>query len=239
MILGFATLVQPSYMLMPIALFLSELLGGVCVRKALIRTILIIIGLIIVVMPWSIRNVQMLGQVVLVSTNGGDVFYRANNPLATGGYVAHGEVSLNLPELEKNREGYRLGLEWIKNHPIDFLQLAVRKQVLFLGDDAAGAYESLKRGRESGDVSGSYALIKAFCNGFWLMLWIAVFLSPSWRIIHSSTRSLLLMAVFAYPLAIDSIFESGGRHHVPVVVILALVVAANITQHAKVVKVLS
>lgn len=235
-ILGFATLVQPSFMLIPIALFLAEWLGGARIRNALIRTLLMVMALVAVVAPWSMRNAQVLGQMVPVSTNGGDVFYRANNPLANGGYLAKGEVDLShLPELERSREGFRLGLAWIKNYPVDFLQLAVRKQVLFLGDDSTGAYESMKRGRESTGGGRSYPLIKALCNAFWLVLWIAVFFSISRRTMHS-THLLLLMAIFAYPLAIDSIFESDGRHHIPVVVILAIVAAAGIARLTKPIK---
>ena len=33
----------------------------------------------VVIAPWSIRNHSVLKEFVVISTNGGDVFYRANN----------------------------------------------------------------------------------------------------------------------------------------------------------------
>lgn len=227
-LLGFAMLVQPSFMLLPVAFFLAEWLSGNSIGKATVRAALLMVGMMIVVSPWTMRNIQVLGQVIPVSTNGGDVFYRSNNPLANGGYLAKGEVDLShLPEIEQNREGYRLGLAWIRDNPLDFVSLGIRKQVLFLGDDAVGAYESMKRGRESSDGNRVYPMVKALCNAFWIALWMAVFFGKLSHEIQP-TLLLLLLATFAYPLAIDTVFESGGRHHVPVVVMLAVVTAAVI-----------
>ncbi|MBK8750303.1 MAG: glycosyltransferase family 39 protein [Candidatus Competibacteraceae bacterium] len=227
-LLGFAMLVQPSFMLLPVAFFLAEWLSGNAIGKATVRVALLMVGMIIVVSPWTMRNIQVLGQVIPVSTNGGDVFYRSNNPLANGGYLAKGSVDLShLPELEQNHAGYRLGLAWIRENPLDFALLGIRKQVLFLGDDAVGAYESMRRGRESSDGNRGYPLVKALCNAFWIVLWMAVFFGRLSHEIHP-TLLLLLLATFAYPLAIDTVFESGGRHHVPVVVMLAVVSAAAI-----------
>jgi 4-amino-4-deoxy-L-arabinose transferase-like glycosyltransferase len=224
-VLGFTMLVQPSFMLIPIAFFLTEWLSGNAIGKATIRALLIIVGMVIVVSPWTIRNAQVLGQIIPVSTNGGDVFYRSNNPLANGGYLAKGEVDLSsLPEIERSREGYRLGLAWIRDNPVDFLSLGIRKQILFLGDDGTGAYESMKRDRVPANISIGYPLVKALSNAFWLMLWVIVFFGRLPCQVNP-TLLLLLLATFTYPLAIDTVFESGGRHHVPVMVILAVVTA--------------
>lgn len=225
-LLGFAMLIQPSFMLLPVAFFLAEWLGGGAIRKATVRVALLMVGMVIVVSPWTIRNIHVLGQAFPVSTNGGDVFYRSNNPLANGGYLAKGAVDLShLPELELSREGYRLGLAWIRENPLDFVSLGIRKQVTFLGDDAVGAYESMKRGRESSGGSRGYLLVKALCNAFWIMLWVAVFFGRSSHETNP-TLLLLLLATFAYSLAIDTVFESGGRHHVPILVMLAVVASA-------------
>lgn len=61
---------------------------------------------------WTVRNCTIFGTLVIISTNGGDVFYRANNPLATGGFTPIGEKDLKVykgDELLWNRMGYTGG----------------------------------------------------------------------------------------------------------------------------------
>ena len=83
--LGFATLVQPSlqFLLIAFAVLIPMLHGW----RKLHGAILLVVCAAAVIAPWTLRNYQQFGQFVLVSTNGGDNFYRANNPLADGGYT--------------------------------------------------------------------------------------------------------------------------------------------------------
>ncbi len=226
LLLGAATLTQPSFMLFPGVIFLAELLRGAGVRRALLRLILVGVGLAAVVAPWSLRNYQVFGQLVPVSTNGGDVLYRANNPLATGGWTERGEIDLShLGELEKNSVGYQLAEQWITANVTDFLSLAVEKQILFLGDDSDGAYWTLKRGMNSAGLT--YFIFKGISNAFWLLIWILCWvgwLSRRADYCHTPTVMLVVLSVL-YFLAIDSVFESGARHHVPVTGVLAVLAA--------------
>src|SRR5205823_4707762 len=142
---------------------------------------------------------------VVISTNGGDVFYRANNPLATGGYIQRGEkdlVSLDVGEVERSRMGYELGKSWIRQNPDAFLALAMKKQILFLGDDAIGAYESLKRATDSNTLA--YVGAKAVSNAFWLLLWLAIF--AAWYVrkdAFAQPRMAIMLLAVLYLLAID------------------------------------
>jgi hypothetical protein len=184
--------------------------------------------MLVVVLPWSARNYRALHTFVLVSTNGGDVFYRANNPRATGGWIKDGERSLRgYDELTRNRLGYQWGKEWIREHPDRFLLLALRKQVLFLGDDAVGIYETLKRGLGIG--GGLYALTKLGTNLYWWGIWalaLAAFLVHAPTSWHRRPEVVLFLLTILYFWAIDSVFESGARHHLPLVGLLAILAAS-------------
>jgi 4-amino-4-deoxy-L-arabinose transferase-like glycosyltransferase len=223
--LGLATLTQPSFLLFPLVFFFAAALYGKRMPILVRNVSLLVIGMAVVVSPWTYRNLQVLGGVVLVSTNGGDVFYRANNSLATGGYTPSGEVDLSdLPELEKNRRGYALGREWIRENPWLFAKLLVRRQILFLGDDASGVYETIKRSLE---LQGPlYIVLKVLSNGFWVLLWLLVLFGwrGSWYLPNRNIQLPVLLSVL-YPLAIDSVYESGGRHHLPVAGFIAFMAA--------------
>lgn len=218
--LGCAVLTQPALLLLPAAFVVADLLGRVPLRRALPAWGLLVAGMALVIAPWIIRNEQVLGRPVL-TTNGGSVFYRANNPRATGGWIEHGERRLDhLGELEASDAGYRWGIAWVRENPDDFLALAVRKQILFLGDDAVGVYETLKRGL--GREGPLYAILKLLACGWWWCLWLLILLGLSRWWPRGPDRDgripaglLLLLLAFLYIWAIDSVFESGSRHHVP------------------------
>lgn len=230
--LGLAVLSQPAVILLPVAYGLADLAGRVPLRRAVPSWALLAAGLASMVAPWILRNEQALGRPVL-STNGGSVFYRGNNPAATGGYVKHGERSLaHLNELEASDAGYRWGMEWIRENPGDFLALSLRKQILFLGDDAVGVYETLKRAlREDGAF---YAFLKLAASAWWWGLWLLIFLGVLGFFVGRRTPGsappglLLLLLAFLVLWAIDSVFESGSRHHVPMVGAIAVLASLSL-----------
>jgi hypothetical protein len=223
--MGFAALTQPGYLLFPAVVFGFEMLRAKGLLRATGRTMVFSIAMLAAVLPWTYRNYLVFHRTVLISTNGGSVFYRANNPLADANYSAEGEVPLPKDEFAADQLGYRLADDWIVHHPGDFAALIVRKQIVFWGDDALGAYETLKRGLNPSVAL--YASVKGISNLYWLALWTVLFLGfpllfklSNWRLWFG-----FLFLPLAYQWAIDSVFESGPRHHVPHVALIAVLVA--------------
>ncbi len=231
--LGFGCLIQPGLILLPTAFVISDLLSGRTLRTTSIRVVLVVVSMLLVIAPWTIRNYQVFDQFVLISTNGGDVFYRANNAFATGGWIPNpGEVDFSgYSELEVSALGYELGKQWIRENPVSFLQLAIEKQILFLGDDSYGVYESLRRGGL--DVSEPiYAIWKGLANAYWILLWAMILLS-AWRwAMNRDSQPLLLLPMtlaFLYFYSLHSIVESGGKYHLSVLGLLAIIAASAVT----------
>ncbi len=224
LVLGAMSLTQPSFLLFVFVLVLYDYMSSRELLRAAIRSVVTVVALCAVILPWTARNHRVLGAWIPVSTNGGDVFYRSNNPLATGAYTPRGEQSLDsLDELSRGKVGFRLGVEWIRSHPGAFLSLGFRKQILFLGDDAQGAYETLKRGLGIGGLG--YALWKALSNMYWWALWalILLMIAANWRTFLSGDTSLTaVMLSVLYLVAIHSVFESGGKYHEPLIGLVAV-----------------
>jgi 4-amino-4-deoxy-L-arabinose transferase-like glycosyltransferase len=228
LMLGYATLTQPGVMLLAVAFLAYEILLRTPLLRAAAHLALLALGMALVILPWTWRNYRALDAPVLVSTNGGDTFYRANNPLATGGWIKDCARSLKgYDELTQDRLGYEWGKEWIRDNPGQFLLLALKKQILFLGDDANGLYEIKRGGRIGGAL---YALAKLVTNAWWWGIWalaLAAFLvhwSTPW---HQRAEIVLFLLTILYFWAIDSVFISGSRHHTPLVAILAILAAAG------------
>jgi len=227
LVFGMASLTQPSTQLLVVPVLVFELLALTKWSNLVIRMMCIALGMAIVIGPWTVRNFHVFNRWVPISTNGGSVFYRANNPSATGGYIREGEYSLEwLPEIEWSSLGYKLGVEWIRSYPLEFVSLVGRKQKLFLGDDANGAYETLRRGHE--DVDSRYVAFKLICQLFWLGLWVAIiaglWLARKTRLSQDPKLALMLLTCLCL-FAVHSIFESGGKYHMPLIAFLSLLAA--------------
>jgi hypothetical protein len=225
--LGAASLTQPSLQLFLFVLVGWEWLRHENIKHAVGRTLLVAAAMVAVIFPWTLRNHRALGVWVPISSNGGDVFYRANNPLATGGYTPAGEQNLdNLDEITRGRTGMQLGKEWVRQNPGKFLLLALRKQVLFLGEDGHGAFETLKRGLNIGGIQ--YVVWKGVSNAFWYLIWALILLLFMTRSKSSLSKqalfsTLLLGCLYLY--GIHSIFESGPKYHQPLMVFFAAIAA--------------
>ena len=127
LLLGGATLVRAAGLIFlagPAVVWLVR--DGV--REAVARTAITLAGLLLVVLPWTVRNASLLGAPVL-STDGTFAFFNAHNPLADGSqsfdmneirarewpWIAH------LPPTEReialSREELRYGVRYLLGHP--------------------------------------------------------------------------------------------------------------------------
>ena len=228
LLLGAASLTQPSLMLLPSALVVYELVRGDKVRKAFFRLVFVAIGMVAAISPWSVRNYVVLDAFVPISTAGGRALHGSNNDVATGGYLAQMETALDgYDEVAASREGFQRGREWIAANPGKFMELAFHKQVGLLGDDSDGVYWGLKRGSE-GASERAFLLLKGLSNAYWLgiMFLTLVVVRVHWRSERAfAAGASLLMLSLLYVLAIDTVFEAGGRHHIPMTATLAALAA--------------
>jgi len=222
---GLMALTQPSLMLFPAVFLGYEILRLKSLASAFLRLVVVSLITALVILPWTIRNHRVLGSWVPVSTNGGDVFYRANNDKANGGFTDGGAQSMSdMDEVSRSKLGFQLGKEWIRQHPGHFLVLALRKQILFLGDDATGAYETLKRGLGMGGIQ--YVAWKGLSNLSWWILCLLMVLAILWNwrdpVLRRPEIGAVLLAIL-YLYAMHSVFESGGKYHVPLLGMFSLV----------------
>lgn len=135
-LLGLATLTRPVTLLVPVLLLpwywlIWEHKG----RLVLTRVAAVMVVLLLTLVPWTIRNWLVTGDLVLVDMNGGVNFYIGYNERATGTWMDLGQktnpVILLGGSPEAGKLGYRRGLEFIVTHPRQALELAWRKFVWF------------------------------------------------------------------------------------------------------------
>lgn len=126
--------------LMPLALWGLWRANG---RAAVVRLGAVYLAVFAAVLaPWALRNALLFHEPVLVSTTGGEVFWRGNNPVASGGAYAEGRPGvavfeaapesfkqqvLGKDELTQNHIFYRAGASYIREHPAEASALYLKK----------------------------------------------------------------------------------------------------------------
>jgi hypothetical protein len=140
-----------------VALALGVLAGlGVLVRPALLLFVVLallavarrgrwracaafIAGVIVVVGPWTARNYAVHDRLMLVASDGGVTFWTGNHPLAIGegDMAANPELKIANRDLRARHPGlteeqmepvyYREAWAWIRDHPLDFITLELKK----------------------------------------------------------------------------------------------------------------
>jgi 4-amino-4-deoxy-L-arabinose transferase-like glycosyltransferase len=123
-------------------------------RKRLIGTILFGVAFVAVIAPWTIRNYNVHGRVVLIATNGGSTFYGGNNsivleePHLLGAWIAttllpeRDLVDAAPDEVSHDQVEWRLGMEWVRNNVTRLPLLWLYKFVRFWLPDIESANKS-------------------------------------------------------------------------------------------------
>lgn len=227
-LIGYASLVQPSFLLFCFAIPFSMIVARCSIKAVVPSTFFVMLGMAVIIAPWTFRNYLVFNKVVLITSNGGSNFYRANNPIADGRYQPRGVLDFDsLGELTASSAAYSAAIEWIKEEPGKFLCLCLKKQLIFLGDDSTGFYNTMKRG--SIEYSrDEYYFAKAISNIFWLGLWILLMISNS----RKSWRAMSILEIFSrlgilYLWGLHSFFESASKYHIPASVFILVLVACQ------------
>ncbi|MEO8992696.1 MAG: glycosyltransferase family 39 protein [Nitrosospira sp.] len=131
LVFGLATLTKPQILFLPGLLVLFRVFSREekhSLNEHLVKGFVIYLVIIAVLTPWAIRNSQVFGEVVLISTNGGATLLTGNNPSANGGYVendalvAQRNFSVS-DQVAADRRARKLAIEWIKENPARFVEL--------------------------------------------------------------------------------------------------------------------
>jgi len=145
-IFGLATLTRPYAIVVPgVLMACQRRRGGFGVRVR--RLILVYVAVVMVLIPWMLRNARSLGGLVPVSTNGGVNLLIGSGPGATGAFTETPLAPMKeaaLSEYDADRLAWRLGAEAILRNPLRFIGLAPRKIVHLFADDAQALRWNLK-----------------------------------------------------------------------------------------------
>jgi len=145
---GIALLWDPIYILFLVAVFFIWLTGFLKKKREMLQAIIIGFGIIVlIILPWLIRNSTVHGQFVFIKSNFGYNLWRGNHFDATGTGRMHDESNIDKTMPEELREKLRSpefqieikrdnlfkreGLKFIREHPLYSLKLTIKKASYF------------------------------------------------------------------------------------------------------------
>ena len=238
---------EPFGFLPVFALFLAW--TGASWRRGALGAALLLGVMALGIAPWTIRNAVAFGHFIPTAANGGWVFYEGNHPGAPGGNDLlamfalrenFDHLSIGQGDVECNVEGLRLGLAFVRDHPVEALQIASRKLALTYGrDDRApvlirGFSGPMKvlRSRHvplHGYIpEGFMTVMQRVSNAYWyaMLALVAIGLSGvlGWR---PESRILVLGSMLTW-VGVHSALIGGPRFHQPETTLLAIVAALGV-----------
>jgi len=227
-VLGISVLIRPFSIWFIGALFVAALVA----RAGWVRSLKIAaVPLAVVVLmsvPWTVRNAVRMDGFVPTSTNTGDTLCLDRSLDAKGGFrwADHeGCADPGLPEVERNRENTRMAIEFVIDHPTRELQQIWRRGKLMFDSDSDGvlavntlgggpvmAEDTAARLEDVADVAFDVVLVLA---GAGLVVLVA---SRGRRRPEVALVLLSLGALIAVPL----LLWGNPRFHLPVSPFLAI-----------------
>ncbi len=246
-LLGVSTLIRPQSALLLIpAVAVAATVARVGLRQVVTHVAALVVGVVIVVTPWSIRNAVALDGFVIVSTNTGDNLCIGFNPGAQGGFGMEPECQTassytDGPDQERRRNSELRGraTSWALANPSALPGLALSKlRITFGGDhDGVRAAESYGEDEHLGDATRTF--LDGLADTYFfavLALSIAgmgVILLADWRSRFRGTPvavrlSLILVVLFGTLIPVVSFGDQ--RFKVPITPFLAMLAAVAATR---------
>lgn len=223
-LLGLACFVRPVAMILIPLLFLPDILSGRW-RRYLSSTLLAGVILVLVALPWGLRNKALFGRVVLHSTNGGVSLYTGHNPEATGVYMYNSDIDSHdsiINEAVRSRIFADQAMHYIRTHPLQEVKLFAKKFAILLLRDRVTIYEGLVK--DPGNRNFGWPVrILALINNLYYLVLLALFLMIRWWRPHKN-RAILITAglAFWFQILFYCCFFVSDRYKFPAIPFLLL-----------------
>lgn len=224
--LGASVLVRPFSAVLLVGLVAALLAVRVGRRRALALAAIPLGVVVLMSVPWTIRNAVALDSFVPSSTNMGDTLCIDRNLDAKGGFrfADHdGCVDPSLPEVPRNRGNTRKAISFVLEHPDrELLQIVRRARLMFAHDhDGLEAIQTLGGGpflsERVVDVGGRVADWY-----FYAAVALALLGLPAFRARDQRPQRLLALSGLVGLLVIPLLLWGNPRFHLPLAPFIAL-----------------
>lgn len=222
--LAAASYVRPIALPLVLLFALGLVWKGSVARREIVRfCTLAIAAMALCIAPWTLRNLHVLGEPVLISTNGPANTWMGNNPEATGAYMPLPDDVSGMSEVARSRFLGERAKQFVLEHPGRAASLFLRKVVITHDRETIGiSWNETSLTRTIG--SRGVLIAKAVSTIYW---WLALVLGVVGGVILLSQQrwraflhpALLLWGYFAF---VHAATVGADRYHFPSIPFIAM-----------------
>lgn len=226
-LIGLATLVKAQMLLLgPILLMLLSLRdwSGESIRRALYRAVFATLFMAMTILPWTYRNLIVMGAPIPVSTNGGMSLLAGNNPSMT--LSLNTDFTENDPiqkavefsvadQVAADQRAKSAAMEWIMTNPGKFLSLMPKKLFRLWAPD--GESEWVFEGGYAGyqEHRVVFRAVRILNQGFYFILIFGFLFAIIKNHNFRKPNYLVVPMLFLYFSVVSMVFSGQSRYHAP------------------------
>jgi hypothetical protein len=234
-VLSAATMTRGITLIFPLLLLAIWLFYLTSKKRALMQTAVMFAGIAVLIVPWSIRNTLAFDQLTGPSTNLGDDLCIGNFNGADGRFTLMGKcfegvegMSPQEVELHRNREGAKIAIQDVIEHPLRMPGLVANKAwwLLFKDDDGIWAAESY--GNDPFIKEPLKGILVFSANAVYYATGILVILGAAAFGLARDIRRAFVLFSMLYIIAVPLAFFGDPRFHFPAIPLAIIIAAASI-----------
>jgi 4-amino-4-deoxy-L-arabinose transferase-like glycosyltransferase len=229
-----ATMVRGILLVFPLVLLAMWLPYLHSKRRAGEQALIVFAGILVFVVPWSVRNTMVFGQLTGPSTNLGDDLCIGNAIGANGRFLLSGKcfegyegLSFQEVEVRRNSDGVKTAIADVINSPARMPALIGQKAYWLLHRDDDGLFAAESYGNDK--FIGLYRreVLGYAANSIYYAVGSVAILGALWFAFAADLRRGFLMLTLLYLLAIPLVFFGDPRFHFPAIPLIVLVAAST------------
>ena len=230
--LAAASYVRPLALVLPAVFLLWTLAKGKW-RATILHAAVTTGVMLLLILPWTLRNYLAFHQLVLVSTNGGANLWMGNSPGGTMEHIGYRELPprpLGMNEAQFDQYLGKAAKQYIREHPDLFLRRSA-KRIVNLFDRETIGIDWNEKGLHDSPLEPAAKLIKYTSTFYWWVMLlggitgICVLLAKT-PILKVIFHPAILM--WAYFTAVHAVTVSNDRYHFPAIPFIAALIGLAI-----------
>jgi len=230
-VLGMMCYLRATAILLPIVIFLFFIVSE-DLKKAIAKTAIISLIMIVTLSPWVIRNYNVFGKIIPVSTNGGFNFLMGNHAKATGGLNFDFEYNINNPnEAEEDTKAYVKAFRDIIDNPVQTI-IRLPKKIIYSyyrGDSSiTWALKSTENNLSPLWVSITFFITNFMFYVFFFFSLISIYIKFKNNIFTYLDK--VILAIYVYFIVMILIYVGGERYIISVIPIHIFYFSKNFYQ---------
>lgn len=233
LVLGASVLVRPFSIWLVLGVLLAARAGGGSWKRAATSALVPLAVVVVMMVPWTLRNLDAMGALVPSSTNMGDTLCIDRFDGAAGGFHSadhEGCVDPSLSEVERNRGNTRKAISFVVNHPQREALQVVRRARFMLRDDHYGLTEVQNLGGEDPLSAEQVDDLSTAADAFWLVVLVASTVGSVLLVRRQvDPAALRVVATTALSLVIIPLLLWGNpRFHAPFMPFMAVTAGVSV-----------